>query len=424
MNGFMKWLSDSFAPKMEALFSRPWPSAVSSCMQKIIPFILTGSVIYLYNVAVSFFPQLPDLSPIANFSFGCISLIIAFMMVNQCMEQLNHPFYVINAGLVGACVMLMAACPTDQGVEGGLATLMNGIGASGIAVGMIAGLYTAIIFNLWAKLHFLEGSSIPDFVSGWINTILPTLITLGLEMVLVYTLHVDIYNAILSVFNPIASIAQTLPGFLLCTMIPSIFYTLGISSWFFSSVTTPIFLAGIQANIDAVAAGGIATNIVTSESTFTLAFITMGGMCCTLGLNVLMCFSKSTKVKTLGRILLAPSIFNINEPIMYSTVVFNPIFMLPAWICTFVSTVYVWVLMSTGLLNIPAQLLNVGQVPAPFISVLVTQDMRAILWWAILFVILIAIWFPFFKVWEREQLAQEQDAVDADEAGGEPALEA
>lgn len=424
MNGFMKWLSDSFAPKMEALFSRPWPSAVSSCMQKIIPFILTGSVIYLYNVAVSFFPQLPDLSPIANFSFGCISLIIAFMMANQCMEQLNHPFYVINAGLVGACVMLMAVCPTDQGVEGGLATLMNGIGASGIAVGMIAGLYTAIIFNLWAKLHFLEGSSIPDFVSGWINTILPTLITLGLEMVLVYTLHVDIYNAILSVFNPIASIAQTLPGFLLCTMIPSIFYTLGISSWFFSSVTTPIFLAGIQANIDAVAAGGIATNIVTSESTFTLAFITMGGMCCTLGLNVLMCFSKSTKVKTLGRILLAPSIFNINEPIMYSTVVFNPIFMLPAWICTFVSTVYVWVLMSTGLLNIPAQLLNVGQVPAPFISVLVTQDMRAILWWAILFVILIAIWFPFFKVWEREQLAQEQDAVDADEAGGEPALEA
>lgn len=420
MNGFMKWLSDSFAPKMEALFSRPWPSAVSSCMQKIIPFILTGSVIYLYNVAVSFFPQLPDLSPIANFSFGCISLIIAFMMVNQCMEQLNHPFYVINAGLVGACVMLMAVCPTDQGVEGGLATLMNGIGASGIAVGMIAGLYTAIIFNLWAKLHFLEGSSIPDFVSGWINTILPTLITLGLEMVLVYTLHVDIYNAILSVFNPIASIAQTLPGFLLCTMIPSIFYTLGISSWFFSSVTTPIFLAGIQANIDAVAAGGIATNIVTSESAFTLAFITMGGMCCTLGLNVLMCFSKSTKVKTLGRILLAPSIFNINEPIMYSTVVFNPIFMLPAWICTFVSTVYVWVLMSTGLLNIPAQLLNVGQVPAPFISVLVTQDMRAILWWAILFVILIAIWFPFFKVWEREQLAQEQDAVDADEAGASP----
>ena len=139
MNGFMKWLSEVFAPKMEALFSRPWPNAVSSCMQKVIPFILTGSVIYLYNVAVSFFPQLPDLSPIANFSFGCISLIIAFMMANQCMEQLNHPFYVINAGLVGACVMLMAVCPTDQSVEGGLANLMNGIGATGIALGIIAG---------------------------------------------------------------------------------------------------------------------------------------------------------------------------------------------------------------------------------------------------------------------------------------------
>ena len=91
---------------------------------------------------------------------------------------------------------------------------------------------------------------------------------------------------------------------------------MGISSWMFGAVTTPIFMAGIQANIDAVAAGGIATNIVTSESTFTLAFVTMGGMCATLGLNVLMCFSKSKQLKTLGRIFIAPSIFNINEPVI------------------------------------------------------------------------------------------------------------
>ena len=155
------------------------------------------------------------------------------------------------------------------------------------------------------------------------------------------------------------------------------------------------------------------------------AYTMMGGSGLTLGLILaILFFSKREDSKTIAKLAAPMGIFNINEPIMYSTVVFNPIFMLPAWICTFVSTVYVWVLMSTGLLNIPAQLLNVGQVPAPFISVLVTQDMRAILWWAILFVILIAIWFPFFKVWEREQLAQEQDAVDADEAGGEPALEA
>lgn len=49
MNKFMSWLEDSFVPKANTLFSRPFIAAFSSTMQKIIPFILTGSVIYFYN---------------------------------------------------------------------------------------------------------------------------------------------------------------------------------------------------------------------------------------------------------------------------------------------------------------------------------------------------------------------------------------
>ncbi len=414
MNKIMTWLSESFAPACERLFSKPWPAAVSACMQKVIPFILTGSCIYLYNVAVSFFPQLPDLSPIASYSFGLISLLIAFMMANQCMERLGHHDYVINAGLVAICTMFLANTPTDRSVEGGLSTLLGYLGASGIAVGIIIGMYVAVIFNLWAKLHFLEDSSMPDFVASWINTIIPTLISLGLMMALVYVGGINISDAILSVFKPLATIAQTLPGFILCCLIPAVFYTMGISSWFFGAITTPIYMAGIQANIDAIAAGGVATNIVTSESTFTLAFITMGGMCATLGLTVLMCFSKSKQLKTLGRIFIVPSIFNINEPVMYSSVVFNPILMIPAWINSIVGPCYVWFLMSTGLLNIPGKMIQVGQIPAPFCSVMITEDIRAILWWAILFVVYLVIWLPFFKVYEGEKLKAEQEAAAAE----------
>ena len=186
------------------------------------------------------------------------------------------------------------------------------------------------------------------------------------------------------------------------------FYTLGVFTWLWGAISTPVFMINIQQNIDAVAAGNAATQIVTSEAVFTLAFITMGGVCCTLGLNLLMCFSKSKQLKMLGRVFLAPSIFNINEPIMFGApVVFNPLLMLPAWINAIIGPVYVWVLMSTGLLNIPSKMIQVGQIPAPFCSVMVTQDMRALLWWAILFVIYIAIWYPFFKVYEKQKLQEE-----------------
>ena len=80
MKKFMNWLSTVFAPKMNEICSKPWIAAVSSSMQKIIPFILTGSVIYFYNVFHSYLPALPDLGMIADYSFGLISLILAFVV--------------------------------------------------------------------------------------------------------------------------------------------------------------------------------------------------------------------------------------------------------------------------------------------------------------------------------------------------------
>ena len=408
MKKLMDWLENSCVPKANKLFSYPWIAAFSSTMQKIIPFILTGSVIYFYNVFVSFFPALPDLSPILNFSFGIISLIVAFMMANQAMEKLNHPEYVINAGLASIGAFLMVAMPLGENADS-ISALMGNLGAAGIAVGLIVGLYTSLIFHLWGKLHFMQDSSMPDFVTAWINTIVPNLLTLGIMMILVNVLNLDIYSLVIAAFMPLANIGQTLPGFILICLIPAFFYTLGISSWTFNAVTTPIFMAGIQANIDAVAAGGVATNIVTSESVFTLAFITMGGMCATLGLNALMCFSKSRQLKTLGRVFIIPSIFNINEPIMYGgKVVMNPVLMIPAWINSIVGPIYVWVLMSTGLLNIPEKMIQVGQIPAPICSVMVTEDIRALLWWGVLFVIYLVIWYPFFKAYEKQKLAEEE----------------
>ena len=407
MNKLMNWLSESFAPNANKLFSKPWIAALSASMQKVVPFILTGSLIYFYNVIKSFVPALPDLSPIANYSFGLISIMIAFMMANQCMEKLQHPAYLINAGLTAICVMLMLSTPSGE-QAGSFSAFLGNVGPTGIAVGMICGMCVSLVFHLWAKLHFLENSSIPDFVVSWINVIIPNVVVLGIAMVLVFKLNINILELIVGIFMPLAKVAQTLPGFILISLLYAFFYTLGISTWLWNALTTPIFMVAIQENIDAVAAGGTAANIVTSEAFFTMAFITMGGVCATLGLNILMCFSKSKQLKMLGRVFIAPSVFNINEPMMFGTpIVFNPLLMLPAWINAIVGPTYVWILMSTGLLKIPSMMVQVGQIPAPASSVMITQDMRAILWWAVLLVIYTAIWYPFFKVFEKNKLTDE-----------------
>ncbi|MBV7390679.1 MULTISPECIES: PTS sugar transporter subunit IIC [Enterococcus] len=416
MKKFMDWLANSFAPKAKILTQKPAVAGLSSAMQKLIPFIMTGSIVFFYNVFRSYIPQLPDLGNISNYSFGMIGLIASFMVANQYMEKLKHPKYAITAGIVAICSLMMTLHPV--GAEEGFYD-MGRVGPTGILIGVIVGGVVSIIFHLYSKLNLLKNSEMPDFVIEWIHNIIPIFLSLALWSTLIFSFKLDIFDIILNLFEPIQSFGQSLPGLILLVLIPAFFYSMGISTWLWSAIQNPIFIAGIAANALAVDQGNAAMNIVTNETVYSLGLIMMGGTGATLALNLLMCFSKSKKLKTLGRICIAPSIFNINEPIVFSTpVVMNPILMMPMWINSITGSCVVWFAMRGGLLNIPEQLMQVAQIPAPISSVMILQDFRAVLWYILLFAMYLITWYPFFKVYERELLA---DEIQTEEAPAMPA---
>lgn len=408
MNRFMVWLAEKFAPRCKDIFANPWIDAVASTMKKILPFILTGSVISFYNVFRSYLAFLPDLSAIFNYTFGFLAVLITFLVTHEAMVKLRHEQYQIYASLTAVALyfLLCQAVTTDDGF---FQIASDRIGAAGIMMGLVNGLLTAVVFHFYAKLKVLsDNDTLPDFVIEWINNIIPIGLTLGIGMVLATNLKLDIYEYILAIFSPLQNIAQTLPGFILICLIPAMFYSMGISSWVFNAVTTPIFTMAITANIDAVANGLAATNIATSETVFTAALITMGGMGASLPLNVMMLRSKAKKLKMMGRICIVPSLFNINEPLMFGApIVFNPLLMLPVWINNIIGPAVVWLAMYFGFLNIPSKMIQVGQIPAPFSSVMITEDMRAVIVYIVLFVLYFLVWYPFYKVYEKQCIAEE-----------------
>lgn len=405
MKKFMDWLGNSFAPKARIFTQKPAVAGLSSAMQKLIPFILTGSLVFFYNVFRSYLPALPDLGNISNYSFGLIGLIAAFMVANQYMEKLHHSNYAITAGLVSICSLMMFLQPV--GAEEGTYA-MDRIGPSGILIGVIVGGVVSIIFHYYSKLRLFKNSEMPDFVIEWINNIIPIFGSLALWAGLIFGLKIDIFEVIIGLFAPIQNFGQSLPGLILLVLIPAFFYSMGISTWLWSAIQNPIFIAGIAANTLAVQQGLEPSNIVTNEVVYSIGLIMMGGTGATLALNVMMLFSKSKKLKTLGRICIGPSLFNINEPIVFSApVVMNPILMLPMWINSIVGCVVVWFAMKGGFLKIPYELMQLAQIPAPISSVILTKDFRAVLVYLVLFAIYFGIWYPFFKVYEKEVLADE-----------------
>lgn len=420
MNHIMSWFTDKLAPGMQKIFSNPWVGAVASAMQKILPFILVGSVVSIYNVFVRYIPSLPDMSFVNTFSFGMMSLIVSFMVAYFGMVELDHPKYTITAGLTSLTVFLMALCPTmatllknaTTGKTELTITDINFLGGSGLFIAIIVALVVMVIFHFYAKLHVLENSaSMPDFVCEWINNIIPMTLIYLLFGITVFTVGFDLVGFINMVFQPIVDIGQSLPGFVIICFLYVLLYSVGISAWSLNAIVKPILMASIAANAELALAGGQPVNIVTTETIFTTALIAMGGLGGTLPLNFLMLFKcKSKKLKTMGKICLAPSIFNINEPLVYGApIVFNPLLMIPMWMNSIVGALMIWFIMRAGFLNIPAGVNNISRIPAPICTWLTTDDYRAFIWFFVLFAIYGLIWYPFLMKYDRQLVKEEQE---------------
>ena len=410
MSKIMDWLENKFAPAMSKITQNPWVSALSGSMMKILPIIMTGSLIFFYNVFRSWIPALPNLGGVLQFTFQLTSLILTFLVANQLMEKLGHTRYVLNAGLTAIIVFLIAIKPTisDDGI---FSVEFGRFGPTGMFVALVVGVLVSVVYHFYAKLHILEDSiTIPDFVCEWINQILPMFICVLLGTIISNNLNVDMYQVISAVFSPLEHLGRSLPGLIIMMMAISFLYSMGISTWFLGTFTTPILMAGTAANLAQVAAGQTATNIVCYETIYLLSLMTLGGQGCTLTLNVHMLLSKSKRLKSLGKVCIGPSIFNINEPVVFGApIVFNPILMLPMWINTLVSAVIIWFVMSWGWLAVPAASVTTGQIPAPIGYIIVTGDWRAIIFWVLIFVVTFLIWKPFFKVYEKQVMKEEAE---------------
>ena len=420
MKGIMNWFTNKLAPGMQKVFSNPWIAAVASAMQKILPFILVGSVISIYNVFVRYIPSLPDLSFVNTFSFGMMSLIVAFMVTYFGMVELDHPKYTITAGLTSVTVFLMALYPTmatllknaTTGKTELTFTDINFLGGSGLFITIIVGLVVMLIFHLYAKLHILEDSAtMPDFVCEWINNIVPMTIIYLIFGVTVFTIGFDLVEFINLIFQPIVNLGQSLLGFVVICFLYVLLYSVGISAWSLNAIVKPILMAGIAANAEMALAGGSPIYIVTTETIFTTALIAMGGLGGTLPLNFLMLFKcKSKKLKTMGKICIGPSIFNINEPLVYGApIVFNPLLMIPMWINSIIGPLIIWFVMKAGMLNIPAGVNNISRIPAPICTWLTTDDFRAFIWFLVLFIIYGLIWYPFLMRYDNQLVKEEHE---------------
>lgn len=407
MKKMINWLENSFSPKMNKINHNVWIVALKDSVMQILPFIFLGSIFCMLAILNDYFPNLPNFWTPYGWTMGMVSLLVAFLLPLNLLEKKRLRKQRLIGAMTGLVSFLMIISPQVI-KDGTVGFTHDALGAGGMFVAIIAGLFVSWVMVLFGKFSFFkEESVIPDFVRSWFDSMLPVGLVIVLVWVVVDIANVDIYNIILAIFSPLGSILETPYGFALSMFLVCFLYSMGISSWVLTPVFQPLFLTAITQNV-----AGNAENLVTNTTIFS-TYLWVGGVGCTLPLVVMMLLSKSSRLKALARASIAPTIFNINEPIVFGAIVWNPLLMLPMWLIGLVAPLVTWIFTKViPFAPIPMLQFEMWYCPFPFATWLSTGSITAIALMLIVTIICALIWYPFFKAYEKQEVDKEQGLVE------------
>ncbi|WP_195946103.1 PTS sugar transporter subunit IIC [Paraclostridium bifermentans] len=295
------------------------------------------------------------------------------------------------------------------------------------------GLFVAVIVAILAteilrklnsidKLKIKMPESVPPTVSKSFNLLIPSFITLTLFAVVafIFTQYVgtNVYDVITKLIQaPIKAVFQGLPGIVIVLLIQNLLWSFGLHGAFIlSPITEPTLLTAIQENMAAFQIGADIPNIVTKP--FLDAFAFLGGGGCTIGLVIaILIASKKPQYKSVTKLGFIPSLFNINEPLMFGLpVVLNPLFMIPLVLVPIVNVVIAYIATASGLIS--KTVVMVPWTTPPILSAYLSTagDIRAALLAAGLIVLSVFIYLPFVlasnKVKDVEEEGSDFDEED------------
>ncbi|MEB4673489.1 PTS sugar transporter subunit IIC [Enterobacteriaceae bacterium G50] len=285
------------------------------------------------------------------------------------------------------------------------------------------GIFTAILVAIYCVelMRFLKarniGIRLPEQVPPMIKNSFDLLIPVLVVIVTLYPLSLLIQNefnmlipqAIMALFKPLVSAADSLPAVLLAVLIGHLLWFAGIhGAAIVSGMLQMFWLTNLSLNQSALAQHVPLPHIFMEA--FWTFFVVIGGSGATMGLVLCYLRSRSAHLRSIGRLSVVPSLFNINEPVIFGTpIVMNPVFFIPFLLAPMVNAVLAWAATKMDL---------VGRVitavpwtaPAPIGAPwALGGDLRAAILVIVLACVSAIIYYPFFKVYEKQLLAQEEE---------------
>lgn len=409
MNKFMDWLQKYVIPPMAKVGNNKYLVAVRNGLVLTLPAIISGSIfLILGNIPIN--AWLNFIKPYENWinvavdgSFGIISLIAVIGIGYELAKELKvDP--ISGAGLSTMAFVILSF--NDK-----FKIDVANFSSSGLFTAIITAFVAVSIYNWFIKKNIIirlpEG--VPSAVSNSFVALLPGFVILILFWLIRVPFGIDVGKVIQAIFHPLLFALNSLPGILVYTLLVSVLWVCGVhDDMTLEGIADPIFLQFLAANGTAYANHQPLPYVTASG--FSSLFVNVGGTGATITLVLLMLFSKSKTYRDLGRVAFPSALFEINEPVIFGfPIVMNPITMIPFIFVPLVLATLSYILISIGWIAAPSAM--VPWTMPPIIGPLMATgwDWRAAVWSAVELLLAGAMYFPFFKVAEKQMLVKEAD---------------
>ncbi|MGC8337979.1 PTS sugar transporter subunit IIC [Cronobacter sakazakii] len=423
-------IENKITPLAGAMGSQRHVVAIRDGFLAALPFMIIGSFLLVFIF--------PPFSPDTQIGFCRAWLDISLKYREQLMLPFNLSMGVMTFFIsVGIGASLGKHYKLDPIMTGLLAFMAFLLVAAPYKDGQIStqyfsgqGIFTALITAIYASemYAFLKRHNItirlpkevPTGVARSFEILIPVVVIVltlhPLNLIIESTTGMILPEAIMHLLSPLVAASDSLPAILISVLICQILWFAGIhGALIVTGIMNPFWMANLSANQAALAAGQALPHIYLQG--FWDHYLLIGGVGSTLPLAFLLLRSRAVHLRTIGKMGVVPSMFNINEPILFGApVIMNPVFFLPFILVPMVNAVLAWTATKLGWL---AQVVSLTPwtTPAPIgASWAANWAFSPVIMCLICMVMSALMYYPFVKAYERTLQKQEaaQDNTEGD----------
>ncbi|WP_270235593.1 PTS sugar transporter subunit IIC [Lacticaseibacillus suilingensis] len=428
MSHYFDALSVRLLPIANKIGDQRHLQAIRNGLISILPLTIVGSFFtILLNLPINGYsdfiaPYVAILDVPFRFTVGLMALYASFTIGSYLSD--SYKLDKTTGGILSMLGTLLMVMPVQ--IAKGVTTAgkavaadryipLTPLGSHGLFGAILAALIAVEIYR-FCKVHKLEikmPDGVPPVVGESFAALLPTLLVVLIFWIPRHFLGININELLSILISPLKGFltGNNLLGGIVTQFFICLFWTMGIHGHaVMGPIIRPFWDQAIIENAELFQNGMSAfklPNIFTEQ--FFQWYAQMGGTGATLALVVLFLFSKSKYLKQLGRLSILPGIFNINEPVIFGApIVMNPLLAIPFIIVPIVNTIIIYVVTILGFM--PRMMVKPPfSIPAPLGALITTNwNWFACLMVFVCFFVSLVIYYPFFKAFEKTQIAQEK----------------